>query len=130
MYSMCGMRWVIIMKIKKRLEVQRKINEKHIIIVVAITAIVLIVTGTVLGVKYHKEKLAREKKELIKEINNSYNKYVTLNKNAKLYNKKNQVKGTIKKGIDVEIEKNKNKENKYFKIKKLIIIFFTKMLKK
>ena len=42
------------MKIKKRLEVQRKINEKHIIIIVAITAIVLIVTGTVLGVKYHK----------------------------------------------------------------------------
>ena len=103
---MCGMRWVIIMKIKKRLEVQRKINKKYIIIVVAITAIVLIVTGTVLGVKYHKERLAREKKELIKEINNSYNKYVALNKNAKLYNKKNQVKGTIKKGIDVEIEKN------------------------
>lgn len=127
---MCGMRWVIKMKIKKRLEVQKKLDKKHIIIIVAITAIVLIVTGTVLGVKYHKEKLAREKKELIKEIKNSYNKYVALNKNAKLYDKKNQVKGTIKKDTDVEIEKNKNKENKYFKIKGTNYYLFYKDVKK
>ena len=36
------------MKIKKRLEVQRKINEKHIIIIVAITKYVSL--GSILGI--------------------------------------------------------------------------------
>lgn len=118
------------MQIKKRVEVQRKLNRKHIIIIMIVIAIILLVTGTILGIKLHKERIERNRKILIKNINDSYNKYVVTNKSTKLYNKNGKVSGTIGKNMDIEIQKLKDKEYKYFKIRGTNYYIYYKDVKK
>ncbi len=99
-----------------------KLKKKNIILI--ITPILLI--GLSIGGYFLYNNL------LINNIKNNYNKYVTTIKETNLYDKNNNVIGTISKGIDLPLKEIKeiDKDNKYLKIKDTDYKIYYKDIKK
>lgn len=75
--------------------------------------IIILLTATITTLLYLNNK------KIINNIKNSYNEYITINKDTNIYNEKQDIIGTIKKDTYLELEYNKvnSKKDIYFKIK-------------
>lgn len=88
-------------------------KKKNIIILLVVVSLALLVV--LVGISY---KNMKEEKKIVLEISKSYNKYVKLNKDSKIYNKNKKEVGKISKGYEIELEKTKirSSSDAYFKI--------------
>jgi len=98
---------------KQEKESKKKVKRKPKKIVIIITILIIILLGISVGLylyKYFNDKL-------IDDIKSHYNQYVITTKETSLYDKHNNIVGTISKDFNLELKKNKDAKNKYFNIK-------------
>ena len=106
-------------KRKKRI----KVKKKKVLIFFIIFFIILTISITFYSVMTYYKNLQRD-------INNHYNKYLITTKNTILYDKNKKKVGKIYKNLKVSIEKRKDENEKYFKIKNTDYYIYYKDTKK
>lgn len=99
----------------------RKRKKKKILILV-ISILIIIVLG-IFTYQYFSNKL-------IIDIKKHYSKFATTIDKVNIYDKNKKNIGTISKGFDLELEKDKNPKKRYFKIKDTPYYIFYKDIKK
>lgn len=92
------------------------------IIIISIMVIVCICLGVFLY-QYFSNKL-------MADIKKHYNRFVTTTDKVKIYNKNRKAIGTLSKGFDLELKKNKSPRVKYFNIKNTSYYIYYKDVKK
>lgn len=109
---------------RKKKEKETKSKKKKALIIIGIIILILLITGGIVG------KLQYDK--TLKNIKNKYNQYVITTKKTNLYNKKQEIVGTISKNITVELSPTKIKDisNQYFNIKDTDYYVHYKTIKK
>lgn len=105
------------MKLKKRVEVKRQLTKKKKIIIISAVLVTILLVSSFSMIKYREFKRKKEREELISNIKKAYHPYIKINKDTSLYTKKLIKIGKVKKGIVLEVEQEKEKDFKYFKIK-------------
>ena len=100
-----------------------KLKKKSLIILLLI---LLVIAGGSIGGYFLYQNI------LIKNIKNNYSEYVKTTKNTNIYDKNNNIIGSISKGTTIPLEKINNitKDNKYLIIKNTNYKVFYKDIKK
>lgn len=94
---------------------RKKTKNKSIVILILIIIFGIIVSICYPYIKHGKTKLDEE--YTIKNINNHYNKFVKTNKETNLYDKDNNIVGTVGKSVELSLDNiDINDSIKYFKV--------------
>ena len=113
-------------KIRKEKKDKKKLEKKSILLFIVIFVFLLSVSAFTL----YKYKEVEKRKTLIVEINKNYNPYVKIRKDTSLYTKELEQIGEISKDIDIEIERDTQKDFAYYKVKDTEYYVYYKDVKK